>query len=205
MLVYPLTTQLELDRIKQRKSYTVDIAQVRSGDAHVGNSRAVSHTVTDKVHVGPCDNVGDILRRIPNVRNVGTRSVIRSIHIAICRNKVGIHAGIVGLPVVTGGIREYVTQCSHVGSVGERRRPQGNWWGRGDVVPLKARQSDLNPDRTGEITVTGNSHCWEFTKVSVSIESLLDALHRKVCVSPVHGLKKRDLGISGEIYVLSTI
>jgi len=67
------------------------------------------------------------------------------------------------------------------------------------------RESDLEVSPVGEITVPADGTGDPATEVSLTVESLLYGLHRKVGVSTVGHLPESDLGVAGKVDVLSAV
>ena len=64
---------------------------------------------------------------------------------------------------------------------------------------------ELDIHVTDEITVTGDSHGDATGVAGVTVEGLLDVLHREVRVALVLGLKKCYLGVTGKVDVLGAV
>jgi hypothetical protein len=67
------------------------------------------------------------------------------------------------------------------------------------------RKSYLEVSAVGKITISGDRAGYSASKVALAIESLLNGLHREVCVSAVSNLPVSNLGISSKIYILCAI
>ena len=67
------------------------------------------------------------------------------------------------------------------------------------------RESNLEIGSVSKISVTGDSACYTATKVGLTLESLLNGFHSKICVSAVGYLPEGNLGGSSKENVLGAI
>ena len=69
----------------------------------------------------------------------------------------------------------------------------------------RAGQHELDHDVGDQVTVTGNLSAHLISKAHRSVDGLLDRLDGEVGVPAVYSFEKRDLRISGQVHVLSSI
>uniref|UniRef100_A0A6C0DCJ3 Uncharacterized protein n=1 Tax=viral metagenome TaxID=1070528 RepID=A0A6C0DCJ3_9ZZZZ len=67
------------------------------------------------------------------------------------------------------------------------------------------RQSGLQVHAVDEITVALDRAGDLLAEVGSTVEGVLNRLHREVGVAAIHHLKKRDLWVAGQVYVLGTV
>jgi hypothetical protein len=67
------------------------------------------------------------------------------------------------------------------------------------------RKSYLEVGSVGKITITRNGTGYATTEIGLTVEGLLDRLHREVSVTSVGNFPESNLGISSKVYILSTI
>jgi len=67
------------------------------------------------------------------------------------------------------------------------------------------RQGGLQVHAEDQVTITLNGASDPLAKVRSSVEGILNGLHGKVSVTPVHYLEKGNLGVTSQINILSTI
>jgi hypothetical protein len=70
---------------------------------------------------------------------------------------------------------------------------------------VNLRESNLNVGAVGKISVSGDGAGHTATKVSLTVEGLLDGLHGKVGVASVRHLPESDLGVSSKENVLCAV
>jgi hypothetical protein len=67
------------------------------------------------------------------------------------------------------------------------------------------REGDLKVSAVSKITVAGDGASNATTEVSLAVESLLNRLHGKVSVALVRDLPESDLGVAGQVNILSAV
>ena len=67
------------------------------------------------------------------------------------------------------------------------------------------RKSYLEVGSVGKITITRNGTGYATTEIGLTVEGLLDRLHREVSVTSVGNFPESNLGVSSKVYILSTI
>ncbi len=78
-------------------------------------------------------------------------------------------------------------------------------WVRGGKRGIHRRQGGLEIYTGDQITITADRALHTLVKVGNTVEGLLNRLHGEVRVATIELLKKGNLGIRGQVHVLSAV